>query len=348
MKVEKSPVMEETEIQEHPRVKEEQEDQSISPDMEVDTLNNAEVRLPKSEPTSDCDLFPSSTAATVSVKESIDDEWSEADGSSSPGQSHSVEVIVELEQPPRDEKTCRFCGKSFRKDSFLIRHVERSHKGKKAFKCMRCNKEFHQRTNLVTHTRVHTGEKPYKCDHCEKTFAQNSHRIVHMRVHTGEKPYFCKNCGKSFSMSKHLRFCKSAAEKATTEENVKEEKPFKCFECGKEFKQKHQLGMHARVHTGEKPFSCDFCERKFALSFNRDVHMRLHTGEKPYFCQKCGKYFAYSRHLRVCKSKQNKRPKTFRCLTCGKTFHTDIELNLHMEVHESWKKHLSEKQQEPE
>uniref|UniRef100_A0A3Q3EUT4 C2H2-type domain-containing protein n=1 Tax=Labrus bergylta TaxID=56723 RepID=A0A3Q3EUT4_9LABR len=107
---------------------------------------------------------------------------------------------------------CRFCGKCFRKDSFLIRHVDRSHKGKKAFKCLKCNKEFDQRPHLVVHTRIHTGEKPFKCDFCDRTFAQNSSRIVHMRVHTGEKPYFCKNCGKSFSISNvsnktHLIYC---------------------------------------------------------------------------------------------------------------------------------------------
>ncbi|KAM7385303.1 hypothetical protein PAMP_001391 [Pampus punctatissimus] len=172
--------VEETEM--HPQVKEEQVDECISPDMDAD----AEDRHPKSEPTADCKLFPSSSSETMTVN---NDTWNESDGSSSP--RRSVEVFVELEQPPRQEKSCHFCGKSFKRDSYLIRHVSKSHKGHKAFKCLECNKEFEQRYQLVLHIRIHTGEKPFSCDYCDKTFVQNSSRLAHMRVHTGEKPYFC-------------------------------------------------------------------------------------------------------------------------------------------------------------
>ncbi|XP_051276589.1 zinc finger protein 3 homolog isoform X3 [Dicentrarchus labrax] len=341
IKVEQSPVREETEIQEHPRVKEEQVDQCISPDMEADTSNNAELKRPKSEPTTDCD-----------VNESINDKGSESDGSSSPRPSHSIEVFVELEQPPREEKSCRFCGKRFKRDSHLIRHVEKSHKKQKAFKCLKCNKEFEQRYQLVQHIRIHTGERPFSCDFCDKTFVQNSSRLAHMRVHTGERPYFCAKCGKGFATSNHFKLCKVqneckiTPEKVNTDENHKEEKAFKCFQCNKEFNQKHQLVLHARVHTGEKPFSCDFCGKTFTQNSNRIVHMRVHTGEKPYFCKKCGKRFASSHHLKLCTGTQNKSTnKSFRCTTCGRTFYTDSDLKVHMKVHESWKRHISEKLQ---
>ncbi|KAM8738424.1 zinc finger protein 260-like isoform X1 [Acanthopagrus latus] len=338
-------------IVEHPLVKEEPVDQCISPDTEADTSNGAEVRLPKSEPTSDCELSPSPAAVTVSVNESMKEEWNESDGSSSP-QSHSIEVYVELEEPPREEKTCRFCGKGFKRDSHLIRHVDQSHNGHKAFRCLKCNKEFEQRHHLIVHVRIHTGEKPFSCDFCDKTFSQNSSRIVHMRVHTGEKPYFCKKCGKSFPSGKHFRFCnvqnegKNTPERGDIDENLKEEKAFKCSECSKEFKQKHQLVLHLRVHTGEKPYRCDVCGKTFTQSSSRLVHMRQHTGEKPYFCEKCGKRVGFSQHLQYCTGRQSKNAKkAFRCTTCGKTFFTDSDLKVHMEVHESWKRHVNEKLQ---
>ncbi|XP_070697426.1 oocyte zinc finger protein XlCOF20-like [Pempheris klunzingeri] len=352
IKLEQIPCLEETEIQELPQVKEEQVDQCISPDVEADSSNDAEVRPPKSEPLTNCELTPASAAVTSNGGESTNGKWIEGDGSSPPHQSHSVEVFVELEQPPREEKSCRFCGKSFKRDSYLIRHVDKSHKGHKAFKCLECNKEFEQRYQLVLHTRIHTGEKPFSCDYCDKTFVQNSSRLAHMRVHTGEKPYFCAKCGKSFATSNHFKFCKMQNEYKITpktsskEENHKEEKAFKCFECNKEFSQKHQLVLHVRVHTGEKPFSCDFCGKTFTQNSNRIVHMRQHTGEKPYLCKKCGKRFASSHHLKLCTGMQNKSTdKSFRCSACGRTFHTDSDLEVHMEVHESWKRHISEKLQ---
>ncbi|XP_039995095.1 zinc finger protein 391-like [Xiphias gladius] len=347
IKVERVPVPEVK-----PQIKDEQVDQHISPDTEAYTSDNAEVRHGKSEPATKCELFPSSNAATVSLNNGIDDKWNGSDSSLSPRRSHGIEVFVELEQPPREEKSCHVCDKSFKRDSYLIRHVDKSHKGHKAFKCLECNKEFDQRYQLVLHIRSHTGEKPFSCDYCGKAFVQNSSRLAHMRVHTGEKPYFCAKCGKSFATSNHFKFCKMqneckiAPEKGSADENLKEEKAFKCFECNKEFDKNHQLVRHVRVHTGEKPFSCDFCGKTFTQNSNRIVHMRQHTGEKPYFCNKCGKRFASSHHLKLCTGTQHKSSnKSFRCTTCGRNFHTDSNLKVHMEVHESWQRHISEKLQ---
>ncbi|XP_071335964.1 zinc finger protein 260-like [Trachinotus anak] len=342
IKVEQDPILEETET--NPQIKEEQVDQCISPDMEAS--NNAEVRHAETESTIKCEPFSSSTAVAEGRNNSTDNQWNESDGSSSP-QSHSIEVLVELEQPQREEKSCHMCGKSFKKDSYLIRHVNRSHKGRKAFKCQECNKEFDQRYQLVMHIRTHTGEKPFICDYCGKAFGQNSSRLAHMRVHTGEKPYSCAKCGKSFATSNHFKFCKMQNDcKTAAEKEKEEEKAFKCFECNKEFDKNHQLSRHMRVHSGERPFSCDFCGKTFTQNSNRTVHMRQHTGEKPYFCNKCGKRFASSHHLKLCTGTPRKgSKKLFRCTTCGRTFHTASNLKVHTEVHRSWQQHISKKLQ---
>ncbi|XP_068424028.1 gastrula zinc finger protein xFG20-1-like [Clinocottus analis] len=245
-------VLEKTEISGQPPIKEEPTERRIGRDGEADAVHE-EDEDPGSEPGVNCERLPSPAAGTA--KENISAEWNERGASSSSRQSRSVDVFVGLEQPPRGDKSCRFCGKNFRKDSFLIRHVAKSHKGHKAFKCLECKKEFEQRYHVIQHTRIHTGEKPFSCDYCDKTFAQNSSRIVHMRVHTGEKPYFCNKCGKSFAISSHLRFCRGT---------------------------------------------------------------------------------------------QNKSARDFRCAACGRTFHTESNLTVHMEVHESWKRHMSEKLQGPE
>lgn len=237
IKVEEIPV-----LVAHPQIKEEQVDQSISPDMEADTSYDAEV---KSEPTTNYEPVSTSAAVTVSVNENIKEEWNEDDASSSPLQSDGVDVFVELEQPPREEKLCRFCDKRFKRDSHLIRHVDKSHKGQKAFKCLECNKEFEQRYQLVLHIRIHTGEKPFSCDFCGKTFTQNSSRIVHMRQHTGEKPYFCKKCRKRFASSHHLKLCTGTKNKST-------KKSFRCTTCGRTFHTESDLKVHTEVHESWK------------------------------------------------------------------------------------------------
>ncbi|XP_059215767.1 zinc finger protein 239-like isoform X2 [Centropristis striata] len=336
------------EIQEYPEVKQEHVDQWASSNMEADSSRQLEA-----EQTTNFEHLPSSTAETENINNSRDDEWDGRDGPSSPYQSHSIEVVLESEEPPRGEKSCRLCGESFVKDSDLVRHVAKSHKQHKAFKCLECNKEFEQRWYLILHTKVHTGEKPFRCDFCDKSFTQNSTRVVHMRVHTGEKPYFCSRCGKSFATSNHFKYCKMQIESKTTpekrnvDEDHREEKAFKCPECNKEFKQKHHLALHTRVHTGEKPFSCDICGKSFSQNSGRTVHMRTHTGEKPYLCKKCGKRFTHLKHSKICTGIQKKgKNKTFRCKTCGRTFYTDSDLEVHMEVHESWKRHIEKSQEQ--
>ncbi|KAE8281067.1 hypothetical protein D5F01_LYC21649 [Larimichthys crocea] len=100
-------------IQEYPQVKEKQMDQCISPDVEADTSNNAGVRLPKSELTSDFDLFTSSAAVTVGVNESIDDKQDESDGSPMHAVTQrrirvNVEVHMELEASSERHKVLPF------------------------------------------------------------------------------------------------------------------------------------------------------------------------------------------------------------------------------------------------
>uniref|UniRef100_A0A673C3B4 C2H2-type domain-containing protein n=1 Tax=Sphaeramia orbicularis TaxID=375764 RepID=A0A673C3B4_9TELE len=126
------------------------------------------------------------------------------------------------------------------------------------------------------------------------------------------------------------------------------EKIFKCTECDKVFEDRHQLLLHVGVHKGEKPFSCDVCGQKFSKNSMRIDHMKEHKRQKTHFCKKCGKSFFTSHHLRSCKGQKEAeaQQKSFCCMTCGRKFYTDSDLKLHMEIHESWKRHLSEKQQE--
>ncbi|CAM9884635.1 unnamed protein product [Lampetra planeri] len=214
---------------------------------------------------------------------------------------------------------CRHCGKAFRSNADLVRHV-RVHTGERPYVCGICGKRFNQPGPLSTHRRVHTGEQPYgclvcgkrfsqasglhrhqktqhaldrwQCWHCGKAFRKKSDLVRHVRVHTGERPYACGLCDKRFNqpgtLSSHRRLHTG-------------EQPYTCLVCGKRFSQTSGLNRHRKTHHGA--YSCDQCGRRFTQSSNLSRHRRTHTGEQPYRCEECGKRFSQSsnltRHIRT-------------------------------------------------
>uniref|UniRef100_A0A3B5MCF4 C2H2-type domain-containing protein n=1 Tax=Xiphophorus couchianus TaxID=32473 RepID=A0A3B5MCF4_9TELE len=148
------------------------------------------------------------SSITVTLNSGDEGKWIRnfGGGSSHCGPSRGLVSLVRPEHV-LDSKSCRLCGVSFIRDCDLIRHVDESHAGQKAFKCFECHKEFARKDSLTLHLRVHTGEKPHRCPFCGKFFTQTSNLRVHMRKHTGEKPYYCSSCGKMVAHSYHLKTC---------------------------------------------------------------------------------------------------------------------------------------------
>ena len=155
---------------------------------------------------------------------------------------------------------CDICGKSYRIEQDLARHVRDVHEGLKKYACDICGRAFANKGAKDDHRRIHTGERPYACEHCPKTFRTLNSIYIHNRVHTDYKPH-------------------------------------KCSYCDKHFRSKQRLTHHETTHTRVKAFACEICGKSFSVKGEVVRHKAIHNEEKPFDC-KCGMKFGQKRYLR--------------------------------------------------
>lgn len=111
---------------------------------------------------------------------------------------------------------------------------------------------------------------------------------------------------------------------------------FHCDICGLSTKQRNNLVVHMRVHSGEKPYSCPICHQKFNYSSYVRGHIRMmHTGERPYLCTVCGKGFAtggkLNTHMKIHRA-LSERIK-HKCNLCDKEYANRSSLRKHFSIH---------------
>ncbi|GJQ81013.1 hypothetical protein Trydic_g23441 [Trypoxylus dichotomus] len=88
---------------------------------------------------------------------------------------------------------CKTCGKSFRLQTILKKHMT-THMDDKPYVCTHCERSFKCKYVLKKHLMIHTGEKPFSCEVCKRRFREKGTLSDHMLTHTEETPYLCKLC----------------------------------------------------------------------------------------------------------------------------------------------------------
>ena len=186
----------------------------------------------------------------------------------------------EAQHVVRAEHQCGICGKEFRKQATMQRHVDSEHKGRKPFTCQQvldddsvCGAGFEKAAALKTHQSRAHGGKRYWCDICAMDsevashgelsgkevivdqfgFATYSEYQLHLReVH----PPTCDICAEVCETNKQLTRHKELEHGIISNE----QKPtFTCPEpgCGRSFSKKGNMDVHVRsVHAKQRPFVC--------------------------------------------------------------------------------------------
>uniref|UniRef100_A0A1B6D4M7 C2H2-type domain-containing protein n=1 Tax=Clastoptera arizonana TaxID=38151 RepID=A0A1B6D4M7_9HEMI len=109
-----------------------------------------------------------------------------------------------FEHEPLHRNQCKYCPKSFRKPSDLVRHL-RTHTGERPYQCDFCNKCFTVKSTLDSHVKTHTTQKQCACHVCGSLFTTKGSLKVHMRLHTGSRPFRCPVCDQRFRTSGHRK-----------------------------------------------------------------------------------------------------------------------------------------------
>lgn len=203
---------------------------------------------------------------------------------------------------------CDTCGKAYRNNDDLRRHVEEKHDS--LFKCRRCKQKFSTRQARIKHVNENKNCWPFSCPTCKERFPFWEPRQAHLeQIHGAEKLIFpCKECGLVFEKRIQMYF----HYKRTHTDDLK------CSVCDDIFYTKNQLIDHGFTHTGERPYKCAHCDASFAKNRSLKVHSKIHDDTTKISCPVCGKLFVARSKIKMHVSKHH--PDIFQKWALGMNF----------------------------
>ena len=178
---------------------------------------------------------------------------------------------------------CEDCGKMCQDSRALYNH-RKYHQDQNPVPCEDCGKMCRNSRALNNHKKYHheiTEQVLQKCDKCDYSTFHKAALYAHIKNHHDSQKVQCTECGKSFFGHK---LYKAHVERMHMERG---NEVVQCKECGKQF-PKYRLKIHIRLMHKERKFACHLCTYKAQTNYNLRLHInKTHLGIKEFPKHKC-------------------------------------------------------------
>ncbi|XP_010892470.2 uncharacterized protein si:dkeyp-84f3.9 isoform X2 [Esox lucius] len=303
--------------------------------------------------TSDVDLLGTMSNESVSETDNVQNEEyigknikKESDGLDNESEYNPKSSYAKTRGRPKGRpkgtgKTCEYCNRHFDFVSVYTVHL-RTHTGERPYKCIDCDQDFAQLSNLKSHIKKHNKRcGRLMCPYCKIKFVNSKELLAHCKWHSqnlnqDSDPVVSKKDNRN-DVTHRAHISPSERRKRGTGDTLK------CHICGKVFPFLSGLQVHIRMHTGEKPYNCKVCGKAFSNLSSIRIHEVTHWSIKPYSCTRCGKTFTQfsSAKKHPCKvlrdniyrQSQKKPLISFTCHICEERFVQRRQYKTHLKTH---------------